>query len=59
MSRGIVTELIGLVFGLLLVFNHSSMKSKGIFVKILVALFAGLGIAVLLNMLCEITGIAN
>jgi hypothetical protein len=43
----------------MLSFNHKSMKTKGVFAKIFIGLFAGLGISVFLNGICEILGVAN
>ena len=59
MSHVVVTLPLGLVLGLMLSFNHKSMKTKGVFAKIFIGLFAGLGISVFLNGLCEIIGVAN
>ena len=59
MSHGVVTLPLGLVLGLMLSFDHKSMKTKGVFAKIFIGLFAGLGIFVFLNGLCEIIGVAN
>jgi hypothetical protein len=52
-----VTLPLGIVLGLILVFTHRSMKTKGIAPKIGIGIIAGFGICILLNAVLEVIGI--
>jgi hypothetical protein len=54
MWPSILTFPLGITIGLILVFTHSSFKSKGLGAKIAIAFLAGFGVFILLNAAVEL-----